>query len=133
MRPNIKYVTLKRVLRHHNNIIEKSGGLAGIKDLGIIESVLEHVKNDVYYPTFEDKLTHLVFSFIKNHAFNDGNKRTSIAVGTLFLLLNDFSDDFIDIFTVILEEIVVAVAQNAIDKDGLKRIVSAILKIELLP
>jgi death-on-curing protein len=101
--------------------------------LGIIESVLEHVKNDVYYPTFEDKLTHLVFSFIKNHAFNDGNKRTSIAVGTLFLLLNDFSDDFIDVFTVILEEIVVAVAQNAIDKDGLKRIVSAILKIELLP
>jgi death on curing protein len=128
----IKYVTLSLVLEKHDIIIRDSGGLSGIKDLGIIDSVLEHIKNDIYYLTFEDKLTHLIFSFIKNHAFNDGNKRTSIAVGNIFLRLNKF-DNCIDVFTKVLEEVVVAVAQNAIDKDGLRRIVSAILQMELMP
>lgn len=49
----------------HDWIIEYSGGLAGIKDIGQIESPLEHIQNDFYYPELEDKLTHLVFSINK--------------------------------------------------------------------
>jgi death-on-curing protein len=125
----IKYISSSLVLKKHNIIIERSGGKSGILNKGSIDSILHHIRNDDYYPTFEDKLTHLVFSFNKNHCFNDGNKRTSILVGNIFLRFNDYGN-YVDIFTAMMEEIAVAVADNAIDKDGLKRVVSAILRIE---
>lgn len=49
-----------------------SGGTEGILDFGKIESVLMHIQNDDYYPTFVDKLTHLFFCVCKFHSFEDG-------------------------------------------------------------
>ncbi len=110
----------------HDWIIEHSGGLAGIKDIGQIESPLEHIQNDFYYPELEDKLTHLVFSINKNHAFNDGNKRSSLALGAYFLELNGF-DYLVQRFVIEMENIVVWVADNVIDKNLLQQIISSIL------
>ncbi len=81
------YFTISYAIKTHDKIIEISGGLTGIKDLGNLESPLSHIQNDDYYPDLEDKITHLVFSINKNHAFTDGNKRTSIALGGFFLEL----------------------------------------------
>lgn len=78
------YLTLPFAVKTHDFIIEQSGGLPGINDIGLLESVLNHMQNDLYYPEFEDKLTHLVCSVNKNHAFRDGNKRSSIAFKGLF-------------------------------------------------
>lgn len=58
----------------HDKIIKLSGGQAGVKDLGIFDSILEHIQNDDYYPSFEEKLTHLVFAVNKSHCFSDANK-----------------------------------------------------------
>lgn len=94
----INFFTSDYAIKIHDKIIEISGGRSGIKDYGNIDSPLTHIQNDDYYPTFEDKLTHLVFSFNKFHAFNDGNKRTSIAMGAFFLGVNGlelFVDKFI--------------------------------------
>jgi death-on-curing protein len=55
-----------------------------------LESVLEHIKNDEYYPSFEDKLTHLFFSACKFHCFADDNKRIAISLSAQFLLLNGY-------------------------------------------
>ena len=66
------------------------GGADGVLDAGRLESVLQHIQNDVYYPTFEEKLTHLVFSANQFHCFQDGNKRISISLGAQFLLLNGY-------------------------------------------
>ena len=44
----------------HDWVIENSGGLPGSNNLGLLESTLEHIKNDLYYPKIQDKLTHLV-------------------------------------------------------------------------
>lgn len=66
------YFDIKHAIRTHDFIIENSGGKFGIIEIGRIESVLEHIQNDLYYPEFEDKLTHLVFSVNKLHAFSDG-------------------------------------------------------------
>lgn len=110
----------------HDWIIESSGGLVGIKDIGQIESPLEHIQNDFYYPELEDKLTHLVFSINKNHAFNDGNKRSSLALGAYFLELNGF-DYLVQRFVIEMENIVVWVADNVIDKTLLQQIISSIL------
>ncbi len=55
-----------------------------------MESVLGFIQNDDYYPSIENKLTHLIYSVNKNHCFIDGNKRLSITLGIKFLLINGY-------------------------------------------
>jgi hypothetical protein len=38
-----------------------------------------------------DNLTYLIFALVKFHVFNDGNKRSSIALGTYLLELNGYN------------------------------------------
>lgn len=123
------YFSATYAIRIHDKIIEISGGIPGVKVLGNIESPLQHIQNDDYYPELEDKLTHLVFSFNKNHGFNDGNKRTSIAMGAYFLELNGL-DVFVDKFIVEMENIAVAVADNIIDKELLHAIIYSLISEE---
>ena len=74
------------------------------------------------------KLNHLVFCINKFHAFNDGNKRTSIALGTFFLLINGFDNpNILNKFVIEMENIAVAVADNLIDKDTLFEIIYSII------
>lgn len=120
------YFDVEHAIRVHDWIIEHSGGLAGTKDIGQLASPLQHIQNDGYYPEMEDKLTHLVFSINKNHAFNDGNKRSSLALGAYFLELNGF-DYVVQRFVKEMENIAVWVADNVIDKDLLRQIISSIL------
>ncbi|CAH8189106.1 Death-on-curing protein [Vibrio aestuarianus] len=124
--PRYFYFDVTYAVRTHDWIIEKSGGLTGTKDIGQLESPLEHIQNDWYYPEIEDKLTHLVFSINKNHAFNDGNKRSSLALGAYFLELNGF-DYIVQHFVREMENIAVWVADNVIDKELLHKIISSIL------
>lgn len=54
--------TLDEAVKIHRATIEKSGGGdIGDLDLGKLDSVLTHIQNDDYYPTFIDKLVHLFF------------------------------------------------------------------------
>lgn len=120
------YFDVPHAIHTHDWIIENSGGLPGIKNIGQLESPLIHIQNDIYYPQMEDKLTHLVFTINKNHAFNDGNKRSSIALGAYFLELNGY-DYIIRRFVTAMENIVVWVADNVIHKDLLLEIITSIL------
>lgn len=120
------YFDVIHAIKTHDWIITHSGGLVGIKDIGQLESPLDHVRNDVYYPEIEDKLTHLVFSINKHHAFNDGNKRSSLALGAYFLELNGF-DYIVHHFINEMENIAVWIASNAIDKDLLHKLISSII------
>lgn len=120
------YFDVAHAIETHDWIIEHSGGLDGTKDMGQLESPLEHIQNDWYYPEMEDKLTHLVFSINKNHAFNDGNKRSSLALGAYFLELNGF-DFAVKRFVLEMENIAVWVADNVINKALLHQIITSIL------
>ena len=82
----MKYISLKDALDMHDVIIKKMQGLSGYNqvNLGYLDSALENIQNDSFYPTLEYKLTHLMFSCIKFHPFNDGNKRTSIFLAMHF-------------------------------------------------
>ncbi len=82
--------------------------------------------SNLYYPEIEDKVCHLFFSINKNHAFNDGNKRSSIVLSAYFLELNGF-DFKVDYFIREMENICVHVADNQIDKELLHEIVSSVL------
>lgn len=60
-----KYFTTSYAIERHDKIIEISGGLEGIKNIGDLESPLQHIQNDDYYPQIEDKVTHLFFTVNK--------------------------------------------------------------------
>ena len=120
------YFDVVHAINVHDEIINKSGGFQGIRDLGQLESILEHVQYDLYYPDFESKLTHLFFAINKGHTFSDGNKRSCIALSTYFMEINGYSYA-IKRFIVEMENIAVDVADNRIEKDLLAEIISSIL------
>lgn len=123
------YFNVEHAVQVHDYIIKHSGGTVGVLDIGRLESVLEHVQNDDYYPEFLDKITHLCFSINKNHAFNDGNKRTSIALSAYFLLLNGY-DYCSSEFIVEMENVAVWVADNVVGKSLLKDIIFDVIMEE---
>jgi death-on-curing protein len=122
------YITLEQAVEtHRKTVLVSGGGAMGAIDLGPLESVLEHIQNDLYYPAFEDKLTHLFFSANKFHCFEDGNKRIAISLGAQFLLLNGYV--FVaSRFMREMENISYHVANGNIDKNLLKEIICAVIE-----
>jgi death-on-curing protein len=123
------YIDTKTAIELHDNIIKLSGGRLGIDNSGLIESVLIHVQNDAYYPSFESKLSHLLYGLSMNHGFVDGNKRTSILVSSLFMMLNGY-DNIVESFMINMEIFVLLVVKKIIDKDLLKVVITEILSLD---
>ena len=128
----INYLTLEVAYKEHDKIIADTGGLPGIKNQ-TLESVLFHMQNDDYYPIFEDKITHLVYSVAENHSFQDGNKRTSIVLGSLFLKINHFPDDVISDFIQKMEALVLMLVEKEISRDDLNGYIFFIINEEEMP
>lgn len=121
------YLSIDQIPEIHKMTVKISGdGSTGILDLGKLESVLQHIQNDDYYPTFEDKLTHLVFSTNKFHCFEDGNKRMSIVLGAQFLLINGYTF-ILTKFIKEMENISYHMAAGVISKDFLLDIIKSII------
>ncbi|ORF22839.1 hypothetical protein BGI05_00990, partial [Snodgrassella alvi] len=55
--------------------------------------------------------------------FIDGNKRASVSLGTLFLLKNGWPSEFIADFIIAMEEVVVWLANDEINKNDLQQII----------
>ena len=126
----MKYLSFDEAIALHSDIMEEMGGLQGFDNsrVGYLQSALEHIKNDDFYPSFLDKLTHLIFSCVKFHPFLDGNKRTAIYLAKAFIKLNApeiLPNDFYEK----LENVVVSVASDEIDKDSLKAILAEMLNL----
>ncbi|ELI7915053.1 type II toxin-antitoxin system death-on-curing family toxin [Yersinia kristensenii] len=125
------YFDIHHAVKVHDWIIENSGGLSGVRDIGVLESALYHIQNDWYYPGFVEKLSHLFFAINKFHTFSDGNKRSSIALSTYFLEINGFGH-CVKLFVTEMENIAVWVADGAIDKDLLNLIIHDLVLCEEL-
>ena len=124
---SIVYITIEQAIETHKKTVQVSGGGPdGILNIEYLESALEHIKNDDYYPTFEEKLTHLVFAANKFHSFQDGNKRISIALGAQFLLFNGYVF-IVPRFMLEMENISYHLAAGKIDKEFLKEIITSII------
>ena len=90
MNNGIIYLTLEQAKTIHSKTIQYSGGgTYEALDIGKLDSVLQHIQNDDYYPNFVDKLTHLFFSTCQFHCFADGNKRLAITLSLQFFCLMD--------------------------------------------
>ena len=124
----INYITIEEAKAIHLATIENTGGGDyGELDTGKLESVLFHIQNDDYYPTFLDKLEHLFFCSCKFHCFADGNKRIAITLTAMFLLKNGYMAVANTYFRE-MENISYHVAAGHIDENLLKRILEAILQ-----
>lgn len=126
----IIYLTLDQAIDTHRKTIEVSGGgLLGARDVGQLESMLQHIQNDEYYPTFHIKITHLFYSLCKFHAFLDGNKRIAISLTAQMLLLNGYLFCITD-YMRRMENISFHVASGKIDKQLLLEIITVVLQMD---
>ena len=121
------YLTLDDAIEIHRKTVEVSGGGSyGHLDLGKLESVLQNIQNDDYYPTFDGKLTHLFFCACKFHSFEDGNKRIAITLCVQMLSLNGYLRSLKG-FIQEAENISYHVAAGCIEKELLGEWMTAIL------
>jgi len=124
------YINIDDAISIHEKTVQVSGGGSlGTINTGSLESVLEHIQNNDYYPTFEEKLTHLVYAVNRNHSFSDGNKRLSISLGIQFLNLNGYLY-CLGRFIHEMENISYHLAAGLIEKDLLQRILHSMIENE---
>jgi death-on-curing protein len=116
----MKHLTFESVIKMHSVLIQQTGGLDGVRDMGMLDMSLNSPYhtfggNDLY-PSLELKAAHLAFSLVKNHPFLDGNKRIGILAMLVLLEINGLSAICTD------EEVVelgFALADNRIDESAL--------------
>ena len=120
------YFDIHYAIKQHDWMIETSGGLAGINNIGLLESALQHIQNDLYYPDLHHKLTHLVFAINKFHAFTDGNKRSSIVLGAYLLEING-RQLLVKKFLSEMENIAVWLADGKITKELLSELIESLI------
>lgn len=108
----INYISVDEIIFLHDLIIQESGGLSGLRDLGSLISCTECPKMKFegfdLYATLAEKAAALLFFLVKNHAFNDGNKRTAALSTLLFLEMNNREIEEPEKF----EEIILEIACN---------------------
>jgi hypothetical protein len=64
MLESIIYPNIENIIKTHSKILEISGGMSGLINIGLLESTLAHMQNDTYYPSLEQKATHLMYSIM---------------------------------------------------------------------
>lgn len=86
------WVLRDTVLLLHEQLLAEFGGLAGIRDEGMLDSALGKPENLFAYgkPNLFDLAASYGFGLIKNHPFIDGNKRVAFLTALIFLELNGY-------------------------------------------
>jgi death-on-curing protein len=78
-----------KAAKFHKQLIDEFGGTHGLRDKGRLEAAILRPQTG-YYSALAEEAAALMESLANNHAFLDGNKRTSFAVTDTFLRLNGF-------------------------------------------
>ncbi|HTE21673.1 MAG TPA: type II toxin-antitoxin system death-on-curing family toxin [Candidatus Limnocylindria bacterium] len=90
----MNYLSLEDILRLHYLIVEDFGGRHGVRDEGRLQSVVVAPAQEVFgeeqYPEVHEKAAVYIRNIIADHPFVDGNKRSGITCGGIFLMRNGF-------------------------------------------
>lgn len=88
----------EQVVKIHRSLIEKTGGMDGIRDAQLLDSALktpfQTFGGNNLYPDILDKASQLCYPLIENHPFIDGNKRIGVHLMLLFLKLNNIEVNY---------------------------------------
>jgi death-on-curing protein len=86
------YLTVEQLLYLHRVLIERFGGVYGVRELGLLEASAARPQatfgGEDLYPDMFSKASALCHSLLHNHPFIDGNKRVAFAAMDLFLQEN---------------------------------------------
>jgi death-on-curing protein len=91
-------LSLENVLLFHQKLIQRTGGINGVRDMGLVQSALKRASATFdgvdLYPGIINKIVAITVSLIKNHGFIDGNKRIGIATMLLLFKLNQIEINY---------------------------------------
>ena len=83
-------LTVDEIQLLHKKLIKATGGLSGIRDLGLLESAvygaMQSFGDEEAYPEPEQRASRLAFAITQNHPFLDGNKRTGMMAMLMTLM-----------------------------------------------
>ena len=119
-------IKIEKVINIHDILIDRFGGIHGIRDYNALESAINRpfmtFDQQDLYPSPTEKATALIESIISNHPFLDGNKRIGYVLMRYFLLRNgiDISATQVEKF-----EFVIEIAQGKSNFDQIKNWLSA--------
>jgi len=84
------WLTREAVLAIQGELLARFGGLAGIRDDGLLDSALNRTLHLFHYgePGLFDLAAAYAEGIVKNHPFLDGNKRSGFMAAYTFLGIN---------------------------------------------
>ncbi len=92
MMEQIHFLEILDVILIHEDQINLYGGMNGIRSYELLESAVNmpiaSFDGNYLHLTIFDKASAYIYHIVQNHPFIDGNKRTALATGLVFLDLN---------------------------------------------
>lgn len=85
-----QYLSISEVLELHKMTIQKHGGKAGVRDMGLLESAILRCQSG-YYETLVEQGASLLHSLCMNHCIVDGNKRVALLAAVVFFKMNGYN------------------------------------------
>mgnify|MGYP000232194225 CR=1 FL=1 len=89
----ILFLSIQDVIAIHEDTILNEGGLAGIREGGLLESAAtmpQQIFEETYlHEGFAAKSAAYLYHITQNHPFYDGNKRTAAMASLIFLDVNN--------------------------------------------
>ena len=114
------WITYEQAIAIHSRQLRRFGGAPGLRDQGMLRSVLERPINKWTYEqaSLAELAAAYAFGLAKNHAFVDGNKRIAFMAMVTFLHKNNlpFAPNPAQSTVIIL-----ALAAGEVSEDGLTR------------
>jgi len=118
--PEPRWITYDQAIAIHSRLLRRFGGASGLRDEGMLRSVLERPVNKWRYEQAEiaELAAAYAYGLAKNHAFVDGNKRIAFMSMMIFLEKNRvaFSPDPAQSTSIIL-----SLAAGEVSKESLTR------------
>ena len=123
------YINKQQILKLHTQIINKFGGIHGIRDERMLDSALANPLQSFagldLYPTCFDKAVQLCYGLIKKHPFIDGNKRIALHSMLILFHINGLK---IDIAHKELTNIIFKVADGTFNQQDLLQLLKEKIK-----
>ncbi|MEE9494073.1 MAG: type II toxin-antitoxin system death-on-curing family toxin [Gammaproteobacteria bacterium] len=86
---HVIFLSRDEAIEIHCILLQRFGGPAGIRDMGLLESALYRPKTG-HYADLAEMATALFESLIMNRPFIDGNKRVAFFATDVFLRMNGY-------------------------------------------
>ena len=129
----VEFLTLDEVLSLHADQVARYGGSTLVRDVGLLESALAMPAaafgGELLHSSLAEQAAVYLFHLVKNHPFDDGNKRTGLVAMLAFLGLNSRrleapDDDLTDLVLGVAEgrvtkaEVAVFVRRHTVPQKG---------------